>query len=127
MMTNVKNSSLLDRADIVWDEKNLSFANKIEDMSLFTILGDFENSNKRKNEVFDMFMQMKKCDDVILETIIDLHKRALAIGEVTPRISAQIEILRFARNTALGQTQKEGDVDEKLYLISMEMTKKRRN
>lgn len=113
-----KDISLLDRTDITWDESNLTFANKVEDLSLFNALKDVNTSNQRKNEIFDMFLKVKNLDKVILETIVDLHKRAIAVGGMTSQISAQIEILRFVRNTALEQTYEQGKMDEKLYLIS---------
>lgn len=113
-----KDISLLDRTDITWDESNLTFANKVEDLSLFNALKDVNTSNQRKNEIFDLFLKVKHLDTVILETIIDLHKRAIAVDGMTSTISAQIEILRFVRNTALEQTYEQGKMDEKLYLIS---------
>lgn len=123
-MPDITKESLLDRTDVAWDAEILTFANTLEDLVLFCSVGDFPFAIKRKQEAFNQFLARKKLDDTILDTIIDLHRRANAIGGIAPQLAAQIEILRFVRNTSLGQSFEEGLHDEKMYLLSKENEKK---
>lgn len=118
-MSILKSESLLNRTDVNWSKDSIFFANKIEDIQLFSTLGDFDTTSQRKNEVFDLFIKYQKFDEMILDTIIDIQERVEAVGEVTPRLSAQLEILRFVRNTVLSQRQDQGRIDEKEHLLSM--------